>query len=776
MIVEVYIQGQRLDLYEDESINVTQTSKDIKDISKVFADFSQSFKVPASARNNEIFKHYYNANIDGGYDARIRKDANLVVGGLDFKRGKMRLDSVDVMNNEPTNYKITFFGSVIQIKDLIGEDKLFDLDWLSNFDYAYSGAQVKTGLTDGLSFTVDGVFFPRAIIYPLISYKRQFIYNSLNSDHTNTDTLVNIAYHSGHSGGSRHGVDYKDLKPAIRLSVIIKAIEKQYGLNFNSPFFQSDSFVRMYMNLNKSVESLVNGFVEVENVSGTIVPIFGFPLYWIYRLEITPLSGFESTPYKRRMYFNDELIYEDINFVYGTTSKQVNTDIGYDLLSYQVRSEIITEGSFEFEPYTSLRKRYYFFTTTSTQTVFETVHPDLTILIQTQILQNLQDIKVFDFITSLFKTFNLIAYSENDDIIIQDLPSWYTDGQIYDVTQFIETKKETVNRGTIFSKINFNFEKSSQILSDEFRQSNNQGYGDLDFVLSDENGNPLQDVDGETLEVKSIFENPIYERLNDLDDNSQTPIQYCLYTNREIKPIVGKPFIFFAIKPSLSATPISFLDETSQFEIDSDVFMPSHSEFTVNSFNLNFNAEISEYTGEVMQNTIYQRYWSDYIGDMFSVKRRTFLMEGILPPNLLNNLRLNDRLIIKGTRYIINKITSNLVDRRDQLELINDIYNAPLVSDVLNTSMFRQSFQTFDNGANESSVTYVGLSGKVIEIVDLGDGTTWIDIVEAIKLTQSENFELLYTVDANTSGLERSIGIRVSDDINNPIFVIIQQA
>jgi hypothetical protein len=103
-------------------------------------------------------------------------------------------------------------------------------------------------------------------------------------------------------------------------------------------------------------------------------------------------------------------------------------------------------------------------------------------------------------------------------------------------------------------------------------------------------------------------------------------------------------------------------------------------------------------------------------------------MEGILPPNLLNNLRLNDRLIIKGTRYIINKITSNLVDRRDQLELINDIYSAPLVSDVLNTSFFRQARQVFDSGAQDYSFTYVGLSGKDINLVDLGDRTGHLEL------------------------------------------------
>lgn len=772
MITEVYIEGKRLDLYDDENITVKQVSKDLKDISKIFADFSQSFTVPASANNNNIFKHYYNANIDGGYDARTRKSANIVVGGLDFKQGKMRLDSVEIINNVPANYKITFFGNVISVKDRIGDDKLFDLEFLSNFDHDYSGAQVKTGLTSGLSFTVDGTLYTRAIVYPLISYRKRYIYNSSGSDHTNTDTLVNIAHHSGHSSGNEHGVDYRDLKPAIRLSVIIEAIQRQYNLNFNSPFFDSDTFKRIYMNLNKSTETLANGLLVVEDLSGTVAqPANNVPLRWRYRLDVTPKAGFENTRYKKRLTFNGQVIYEDTNWVTGTTAREQNTEIDLDSNDYEVKAEVITEGNFEFDADTLLRKQYL----GSTITVFDNNYLDLAILVRTRILDQLSDIKVFDFLTGIFKTFNLVAYAENDEIVIKDLQSYYSEGRIFDVTEFIETKKETVKRGEFFKEIDFKFQESKQVLADEFKQSNNQGYGDLDFVLSDENGNPLQDVDGETLEVKSVFENPIFERLNDLDDNSQTPIQYCLYTDREINPIVGKPFLFFLFQNvSLVNYPIGFIDENGESEINTSVLMPSHSEFTTNSFNLNFNAEISEYTGSVMQDTIYNRYWSDYIGDMFSIKRRNYNMEAILPVNLLNNLRLSDRLIIKGNRYIINSISSNIVDRRDTLELINDIYDAPLASDSLNTSFFRQTLQTFDNGAQAYSFTYIGLANKTIELVDLGDGTGHVKLNDTT--TTSNVFEVGYTLSANSTGNEFTVGIRVVDDINNPLHVIIQEA
>ena len=62
--VQVYIEGQRLDLFDDESINVTSTQQNVQDISKVFSDFSQSFSVPASATNNAIFQHFYQNDVE----------------------------------------------------------------------------------------------------------------------------------------------------------------------------------------------------------------------------------------------------------------------------------------------------------------------------------------------------------------------------------------------------------------------------------------------------------------------------------------------------------------------------------------------------------------------------------------------------------------------------------------------------------------------------------------------------------------------------------------
>ena len=767
MNVDIYIEGEKIELFKDETISITQGVQNVKDISKLFADFSQSFTVPASDVNNGIFKHYYNADIDGGFDARTRKDAAIYINTLDFKRGKIQLNSVQIKNGEPSNYRITFYGDVIKIKDLLGDDKLFDLTWLSNFDHDYSGSQVETGLTTGLDFTVDSVDYDTAIIYPLISYKRQYLYNSDPTDTTSTDLLVNIAYDAGRTDG----VDFTELKPAIKLSVIMQAIKEKYGLNFTGAFFDSQQFNDLYMNLNNSTESLANGRVEVATVSGTFSNDY---ILWVKVWgTVTPHAGFETIPYTARTTINGQVEYETINpsGLIGTdTTSTGNVDYSQVGGDYEVIFEVFSDVDFEFDA--NLRLEYYTPTGGGYIDEFDNTYLNNVIGLDTIVTEELQDIKIYDWLTSLFKMFNLVVVPDGTDLYVQDLVNWYAEGQIYDITPFIDTKKEGVDKGKIFNQINFKFEESEQILADFFNRNNKRVYGNIEQRLYEDAAQTIP-LDGDSLDVELIFEQPIFERLYDLDDNSQTSVQYCLYLDRDLKTIEGNPFLIYAPSTSVSSNPIGFKGTSTYTEISGNVFMPSHAiQIDNQSFNINFNAEFNEYTSTVFPDTIYKRYYEDYISDIFSIKRRMYDFKSILPYNLLHNLKLNDRLVIKNRRYIINSIVSNLTEREDRLELLNDIYDAPLASDVLNTSVFRLTQQTYNPLENSDTLTYIGIDNQTANKVDTGDGTTWVTVTQPKSVGTVSN--IAFTVDANTTGADRTMQLKITDNIKNPVFTIYQ--
>ena len=760
MAVDIFLEGQRLDTFgKGENIEVTSAVQDVKDISKIRGDFSQSFTLPGSKRNNGLFSHYYNASIDGGFDARVRKTASIDVDTLDFKRGKLQLVGVTIKENQISHYKVVFFGNTIKVKDLIGEDKIKDLTWLDNFNHDYTAANVKLGLESGIDFTVDSVTYNKAICYPLISYARQYLYNSDVSDTTSTSSLVNIAYDVGRTDGIAFG----ELRPAIQVKLIIQAITEKYGLTFSGTFFDETRFTELYVNINNTKDSLSNGLKVYEEVTGSHVGVGSFQRYF-YETTITPNAGFESVDYKIRLTVNDTVIYESSTWLNGTNTKN---GLAAYVEDYTTKAEVITEVDFDFDATTDFN--YTVALGGVDADLYDNSYLTQSIDLDTIITSQFKDIKVYDFLTSIFKMFNLVVVPDGDDLYVQDLQSWYSEGEIYDITQYIDTTQFDVNRGKILNQINFKFKESKQILADFYNQENGVYYGNLEQKLYDADGDLLS---GDKLDIEVVFEQPIFERLNDIDDNSEIELMYGLMLNDNSSAFVGEPFLMYLPAVSVAANTLGF-DGGAYEELSGNVLMPSHSiEHDTDSFNINFNAEINEFTSQVFTDTIYDRYFSDYIGDIFSIKRRIYNYTGILPNWLLNKLKLNDRLVIRDERYLINTVRSNITNRKDKLELINDIYDAPLASDSLNSSLWTPTSGTYSGNAQSGDSRYIGLATATLSLVDTGDGTSWATITGSITgVINTVTFDLL----ANETGASRSVQMKATDGVNDPKFTIIQE-
>ena len=96
--VQIYINDQIIDLFDDENIEVSSSVQNINDIAKVFTDFSQQFTVPASPRNNEVFRHYYQNDVEDGFIAKTRQPARIEINYTPFRRGKIQLEGAGTVN------------------------------------------------------------------------------------------------------------------------------------------------------------------------------------------------------------------------------------------------------------------------------------------------------------------------------------------------------------------------------------------------------------------------------------------------------------------------------------------------------------------------------------------------------------------------------------------------------------------------------------------------------------------------------------------------------
>jgi hypothetical protein len=674
MVVKLYIGETRLDLFQDENIEVTSSITNSSDITKNTTDYSKDFTVPATNINNQVFKHYYNANIDNTFDARIKVDGRIELDGIPYKSGKWRLEKVNVKSGYPSSYTIVFFGSLVSLVDLVGDDLLSDLD-LSDYDHLYNSDNVEDGLTDGLFF--DGLV-PN-IVYNLLAKKR-YIYDSDVANTTQTDALSNIAV-----TGTSNGVTWNDLRPSIRLKAIVDAIATDYGITFTDQFFDSLDFRNLYLWLNNEASSKTIQQSQKINFSSIVPTVNNFNLttdtwtgttffislvnanVFFYRLEITPDTGFETVPYTIVVRnFGDEVL-------------RVNRTGAGDSGTILIQTNPSTDFSYTFFIETSLAFDYdatlFIDQNGSIANVDGEVLATAQSIVPTfEINKNIPKIKVIDFLTGLFKMFKLVVFQEGNEIYVNTLNDYYADGVLRDITRYVDFESYDVARGKILNEINFKFEEPTTILNQQFKKNTTIAYGDEELNLTDSNGVPL---DGSSLDYKIPFEQIVFERLLDLDDNQLTNIQYGSIIDESLNPVNPKPVIYYNNIVSLGTKQLSFIDDTgTQVILGTDINTASHVfPLDTKTYSTVFGAEFSTWDGTLIQNTLYINYHKEYIESIFNIKRRDFSFDAILPLEILSALKLNDVLKIKDNYYRIDNFTLNLINGKSKLNLINSFDN-----------------------------------------------------------------------------------------------------
>ena len=196
------------------------------------------------------------------------------------------------------------------------------------------------------------------------------------------------------------------------------------------------------------------------------------------------------------------------------------------------------------------------------------------------------------------------------------------------------------------------------------------------YVWSKEDYNNNESLDGSIYKIEVPFAHFKFERLLDLDDSSSTDVQwgFCVDDNRE--SYIGAPFLFYPIRQT-SATQISFRDSTTVHSPLTTYIIPSNSldlDSTTSKDNINFKNENNEYEGgNEFTDTLFQKYYSNYITDIFNNKNRLTKVTAYLPLKILLNFKLADRFDINGQRYKINSIKTNLKTGKSDIELLNEL-------------------------------------------------------------------------------------------------------
>lgn len=753
---QLYIEGNRIELFNDEQIQVTSSIQNVQDISKTFTDFSQGFTVPASDVNNAFFQHWYNSDIDFSTDNNLRKDAYIEINLTTFRKGKVQLDGATLTNSKPSSYQLTFYGEGVTLKDTFGEDLLSDLDY-SGYAHDYNSSEVLARIQDGNN-TYD-------VKYPLITSYRIWEYQSLSIDpptpNTSTGTSTNNDIHTN-SGA----INKNELFPALRVSKIFDLIANKYGITFQGAFLQDQRFTDLFL-WYKGKEQFINISSPTEVNFTTVTPTFttydltntvnttdnsihvqyidSNILTHFIRLNVTSVAS--SDPYYIDVYQNGNLI----NTIQGTSVQSflleiIQSVIGLDsVYTFKVRGQGTNNLAL------NMRYEVSYFDSGNLFTDYVAIAASNVIYAATLDLSaNAPVIKIADFFAGIIKTFNMTVYSITDgEYFVEPLDDWYSKGAVVDVSKYVDVTTIEHARMPLYKKIAFKYQDSECVLNKYFAQTFSKAYGDTSYQYN---------YDGGEFTIELPFENLLQQKFN---GTQVLQVGYSL--NSEFAPYIPKPVLLYQYRNQQSD--FKWANDGGGHTTVND-YTPFGQDLQYNNtdYTLNFAAETSTILDYPIQNTLFANYYFSYLYNLYNIKQRLVNIKAKLPVSLLTGLQLNDRLVIRDRRYIINEMKTNLTTGDVDLQLILDfrpVVNSTTPNPKVSTSGGGVNYTVnLPNGATQVNLSCVDTRVTFSPDTLYTSGVTLIGIPAGTSGT-------VYTIEAKSLYLD---GSRTSE-----YFYIIEQ-
>jgi len=762
---------ERLDLFEDESVTITDTIKNTKDISKVFTPFSQQFNVPASKHNSKLFRHYEDFDILNSFDARFKIDALIKLNGSDYKKGRVRLNSVSMKDNKAHSYKLVFFGDTIELKDILGDDDLSRLNFPSSLNFAYTYNNIRDKF---ISITSTDVCFP------LITHSKNMRFSNSGYKSTNNEFLNHL-----------------DIKPAIKVRAIIEAIQNTYDLEFTGNFFNLSDFRNLYMWMHRE-----QGFMSNSPEGGGVQVLesrFHLPSDGDFTLD----SGTEIRPAvlvtasnnvnehfngrRVRLVFDidtsgsdeynltilrssDNSVIFERDFT-GSSTPSVNiggTFFSSDEGILDIKILFTTASTFTFTDIEITAKYQTVNLIGALGTTISTgVYTPTSLATSNQVIisRQIPKMKVIDFLTNLFKMFNLVAFKEDNKINVLPLNDFYAQGTTYDITKYVDTTKSTVEKVLQYKSVKFDFKSKKSFLIQNQQELLGNNFAGESYPPNNDN-----EWDGKDFKVELDFEKMLFERLSNSDTGALSNICQGAMLDKDFNATIGQPLLLYI---EGQATSDSFklqngtagaLQDITAYNRPSQVFVPGSGTVADTSAALNFGLEIDEFFREVSGTNLFAKYYLDYIISIYNRQGRIIKLEAYLPLHIILNYSLADKFIIHNKAYRINSIKTNLLNNKSTLEL----YNVSQQSRTENVTDTLPRIAALNIAGTSSSSVTLGWTplGDVV-----ANNITGYDVIKDDEFVETLGNDISgRTITGLDSGVTFKFGIRTRYTIGGTVF------
>ena len=242
------------DLYEDEDIPLSLSVDDFKNTAEQVQSYSKAFNLPGTKRNNQIFDNLFEiTRSDDGviFNPYVKTQCKLKQDGFILFEGYLRMIDIQEKRGE-ISYNVNLYSEVIALADVLGDKKFSDLEF-EELEHSYNKTNIKNSWND----TGTGIAYTN----PNTSGFRDD-YSTLKYPFCNWEGEIRIANNPGGASGPTDGFPQLKLlqqafRPFINIKYLIDRIFNQadFPFTYESVFFDSDDFKKLYMDFNYGSKS-----------------------------------------------------------------------------------------------------------------------------------------------------------------------------------------------------------------------------------------------------------------------------------------------------------------------------------------------------------------------------------------------------------------------------------------------------------------------------------------------------------------------------------------
>jgi hypothetical protein len=656
MRFSLVIEGRPVDLFNDETIQLTRAIKDFL-TTAARTDFTQQFNIPSTAVNDPIFQNYFDENsVLSGWNAFLKLDAIIYIHSIPIFNGCIELTGVEFKNGLPRQYNLIFYGQGKTAIADFGEKTLPMVDWS-----AYNHTVNYTTVIDSWF----GNLLSGKVLYPVADWHIGLTYCKV--------PVVDNNLYSG-------GLAINDLRPALLLKEMVTACFADIDYTLSGSLLDKSNFDDLFvipMSGAGPVQNTNNEDAKINVSKGALTtPVTTFQNVPLIFDTVTsdPLSLYNATTGEYTVPFNGQYTFQlTINITNATASPFNYITIGTNAInrtfSYTATGVYVESIIFDLNKGDVVQAFYYFlsgisYTSISLQITevpfgiegstldFEVVMPSM---------------KVSDFINGFLRTYNAVLIPvSNTEFELHNIDDYYALGDTKEWTDYIDMTDIKHEKVPIPRKISMAHQEAEDLANVQYTAINNQAYGSV-------SASPEVDFANDELNIESPFSVFVPSVIREKDINNQvvrdTELQIPVVLDSDFKAVKGDLYLAYFVERKTIVADTFQLEGIDQFSYP---LMSTYQDYptTTATKSVAFGVEAT-ISGDAATATLYDEFFKTYLSRIFSTKSRIVHFDAILPVNEWLQLEMNDTIAVSGNYYKIQNIEYDILNEKAHLVLIS---------------------------------------------------------------------------------------------------------